>query len=311
VPRLDHSPDATLSHARVDLTIQGMRTYEALSYRDNEVGLRVYRDGLLEARIQEIATLPTALTRVYVRRISRIAAGGAATIGFGAMALAALLGNGLHAAFDLTVGNAPLTLILLCTLAAVPVVALIARTGAQVSLRTLVRRDLRRTTDTRADVERLERPAATIIAERADALETRSVAAPLVGWALLAPLTIHFIVYAFMDSSHSFERLVDDYDWWICASLLITGIAHVALAVLGVRFAQRLRAEQAGGPAPSVWAPLMWTILAGCIPGIILYLVPPTLVAATGLVFIPATFAAMRGRVGAERIALEVNQPAA
>ncbi len=284
-----------------------MRTYEALSYRDNEVGLRVYRDGLLQARTEEIATLPPLLTRVYVRRVSRIAAGGAATIGFGATALAALLGNGFKAAFDLSLFSAPLTLMLLLTLAAVPVVALIARTGAHVKLLSLVRRDLRRTNDTRADVERLERSAAMIVAEHADALETRSVAAPLVGWALLAPLTLHFVVYAFMENSHSFERTVEDYDWWICASLLLTGVGHVTLAALGVRFAQRLRASftMGDGGTPSVWAPLMWTVLAGCVPGVILYLVPPVLVAATGLVFIPATFAAMRARVHAERGAIE------
>ena len=284
-----------------------MRTYEALSYRDNEVGLRVYRDGLLEARAAEIVALPSPLTRVYLRRISRIAAGGAATFGFGAMALAAVVGNGFHAAFDLRVFSPPLTLILLLTVAAVPVVALIARTGAQVKLLSLVRRDLRRTSDTRADVERLERPAAVIVAEHADALETRSVAAPLVGCALIAPLTLHFVVYAFMESSHSLDPTIDDYDWWICASLLITGVAHVTLAVLGVRFAQRLRESLGAGDGrtPSVWAPLMWTILAGCVPGVVLYLVPPTLVAVTGLVFIPAAFTLMRARVRSERRVLD------
>ncbi len=291
-----------------------MRTYEALSYRDNEVGLRVYRDGLLEARAEEITALPAALTRVYVRRVSRIAAGGAAMIGFGAMSFAALVGNGMRAAFDHTLVSAPLTLILLLTLAGVPVVALVARTAARVGLLSRVRKNLRRTNDARADVERLERSVAMIVAEHADALETRSVAAPLVGWALLAPLTIHFVVYAVMVSASPLDRIVDEYDWWICASLLLTGIAHVTLAALGVRFAQRLRNEfSMGARTPSVWAPLMWTILAGCVPGVILYLVPPTLVAATGVVFIPATFAAMRARVRAEREAIavyaSVNEP--
>lgn len=287
----------------------GMRTYEALSYRDNEVGLRVYRDGLLEARIREAATLPAELTRVYVRRVSRIAAGATATIGFALMALASLLGEGLKAWFGSKLVDAPLTWILLLTVAAVPVAALIARTAAHVNLLMVVRRDLRRTNDTRADVERLERSASTVIAEHADALETRSVAAPLVGWALCAPLTMHFIVYCFNNSANTLDHLTSDYEWWICASLLITAVAHLTLAALAVRFAKAVRAEQAGGPTPSAWAPLLWTTLAGCVPGVVLFLVPPILVAATGLVFIPATFAWMRRRVHDERFALEVNQP--
>jgi hypothetical protein len=287
-----------------------MRTYEAFSYRDNEVGLRVYRDGLLREREQEISALPPQLTRVYVRRASRIAAGVVAAIGFGAMTIAAILGQGVDAAFNTHLVTVPLTPILLATLAAVPVVALFARTVAHFRLLGLVRSSLRLTGDTRADVERLERTTSTMVAERADALESPSVAMPLVGWALLAPLTIHFLVYAAMSNNEPLDMFLHGFDWWICASLLLTGVAHFTLAALGFRFAKRLR-EVGNGVAlndPSSWAPLGWTFLAGCLPGVILYLVPPVLVGATGLVFIPATFAFMKYRVQNERLVLDATE---
>ena len=80
--------------------------------------------------------------------------------------------------------------------------------------------------------------------------------------------------------------------------MVITACAHITLACLAVRFARMLREARApDGKTPSVWAPFFWTVAAGCVPGIILFLVPPLVVAVTGFVFIPASFALMKSRV--------------
>jgi hypothetical protein len=62
------------------------------------------------------------------------------------------------------------------------------------------------------------------------------------------------------------------------------------------------------------WKALGIAVLVGAIPGAALYLLPPILVAVTGVLFVPFSFASLRDRVAAERVKLgllEAPAPAA
>jgi uncharacterized membrane protein YhdT len=165
------------------------------------------------------------------------------------------------------------------------------------------------TGDVRVDTARLDgdEPRAAL-AHRVSRLETGSVAATLVGWALLAPLTLHLLVAAAL--ARSLADGLHDFDRWIEASLVLTGVAHVTLALLGCRYAKKLRAwDHERDDAPTAgWSALGWTILASCVPGIVALAIPPLLVALTGFVFVPATFGFMRWRTTEERLVLAAKR---
>ncbi len=136
-------------------------------------------------------------------------------------------------------------------------------------------------------------------------LETWSVALPLVAMSLLAPLMIH-LPFAVVFGGLSERRASMDYARWIQISMAIVGHAHVALAVMAVRYAfkmrastldelRRLRVGLESCKAVGV------TILASCLPGIFLYGIPPVLTLMTALAFVPLMFVAIRARIAAER----------
>jgi hypothetical protein len=132
-------------------------------------------------------------------------------------------------------------------------------------------------------------------------IEPWSVALPLVASALLAPLTSHMLL-AFVLSG-SFEPGFDD---WISVSVVVVGHAHLALAVHGVVWARRVaRTPRDLLPTLPGW---LWgwgaAVIAAAIPGSILYLVPPLLTAATGLVSVPPAYLLLRRSVVAERGAM-------
>ena len=124
--------------------------------------------------------------------------------------------------------------------------------------------------------------------------------------ALLAPLTIHLVVYALFR-----QRAVDRFDTWIATSLVVVGHAHMVLAYLAWRFAKRMRALTteaiAEGAAGRGFREYGYTVLASAIPSALLYLLPPILTAATGLLFVRPMFRAMTDAVVRERRALGVG----
>jgi hypothetical protein len=280
--------------------------FEALSYRDNQGGLRLRRHELLGARTRELSSLPRDVARAYTRRISRIAGGVVAIVGAVLTVVIAVLDHGADAVLGDAIVKLPLTPFLLAgAVLSVPVM-IFARGAARASLAMHLRRGLETTDDAAYDVSRLEESGPLRWASaRADRLEQLSVAVPLAAWCLCAPLLSHFLVFlCFTDGR--FERAVNEFDTWILVSMLLTGIAHAVLVFCAVRFARNLRKsnDSAAVPVPSSWAPLGWTALAGCVPGVVLYLVPPAMVVVTGLAFVPAVFAFIRSRVLAERSAL-------
>lgn len=283
-----------------------MFNFEALSYRDNEGGLRLRRAELLAERRDELDALDDRIPRIYARRVARIAGGFVAIAGASLMVLAAALSRGAKSLFDHSLVDVPLTPILFVTMIAAPVVTILVRFLAEPYARRLAERGLLETDDVRADIERLDRGSpVSWIAQAADRLETTSVSAPLVGIALVAPLSLHLVV-GFVTTAGA-NDLVDAFDWWILVSLIVVAPAHAMLAWQCVRFAKKLRAWRGEGTPPSPWAPYGWTVLAGFFPGVILFFVPPVLVAITGLVFVPATLGVFRRIVVGERFDLEVS----
>ncbi|HEY8079475.1 MAG TPA: hypothetical protein VIF62_35335 [Labilithrix sp.] len=276
-----------------------------MSYRDDEVGLRAHRDALLADRRDETrasAFATSGAPSIFARRAARVAGGVVAIAGALAMTLTAICTRGIPWLLGVEQAKPSLTPILFVTALAAPLVALVVRLSAGAFARRIAARMIAQTDDVRTDVARLaERSAASLFAEWVDRLEVRSVWLPLAGAALVVPLTLH-LAFAWIVSSSQTD-LTSDFDVWILLSLVLTIPAHGVLALLAVRFAKKLRAWREGERRPSAWAPLLWTIVAGCVPGIVLYLIPPILVAVTGL-FVPIAFSVMRARVLDERAKL-------
>lgn len=150
------------------------------------------------------------------------------------------------------------------------------------------------------DVERLEGldvpDAATSLLER---FEAGSLAWPLAAASLVAPLTLHLMVWLL-----GFGGKLADFGKWIALSALIVGHAHLVLALLSRRYVQRLRAEP-WGPSGGGWgSTLGWTIFASAIPGLVFFGLPPILVAVTGLFVIPTMFVWARRTLERERLAV-------
>jgi hypothetical protein len=139
-------------------------------------------------------------------------------------------------------------------------------------------------------------PEAGLLHAVAGRLEGPSYSLPLVGLALVAPLSLHAPLFLLapdegMSSLHS----------WITASVFLVGLAHLTLAVMSYRFARRLhRGLVLAADRESLLA-LCVTIAAGCVPGVFFAGIPPILVAITGLLFVPASFLAMERRQRRER----------
>jgi hypothetical protein len=145
--------------------------------------------------------------------------------------------------------------------------------------------------------------------QRADKLETASIALPFAGLTVLTPLFLPWLFAAIFLSEST-----RDYSEWIRISLVIVGHAHVALAVLGYLFARKLHRSTieaiAGVRIHREWAKI-WLITIGvsCLPGIVLILVPPILVALTGLAFIPLMVLGLHHAVLQERTKLAAVVP--
>lgn len=257
-------------------------------YRDPESGVRQERDELAAARAEELAALPAAAMRVITHRAARIAAGAVGVAAAFALAVATLNGGGASTA--VLVGAWP----------AMFLAWAVTRVAAQVWLTAALAQHVEPTHDVLADLARLARPVLDHLHDLADRLERRSVALPLMALALLAPLTLHFVVATLLGASGNF-------DTWIVMSLVLVGHAHLVLAWSAWRFAGALRQRSLDelyhpcrDGVRALGATFAWSIL----PSGLLLFIPPLLVALTGALFVPASFGSMQRRVAAERTAL-------
>src|SRR4051812_301369 len=108
-----------------------MFSFEALSYRDNEGGLRLRRAELLDERRQDLESMRGHLPRLYARRIARIAGGLTATAGVLSMVLAAALGEGADKLLGHAILRVALTPMLVGTVLLSLLVTVVARFVAE------------------------------------------------------------------------------------------------------------------------------------------------------------------------------------
>jgi len=279
-----------------DVGLFGSSPSTSSPYRcSDDVWLTQRRATLALARDLAAPTLP-ALTRATVVSVTRLMAGAVGIAGTLVVAAVcatdqrphvthALLGT-VGAAFAIVATGRVVATVAAGRAHALP--ALPALTGSSpVDREALVTRD----------------PFAALGArvERLRLLRGPSVSLPLIAMSLLGPLTLHFPFAATADVSAS------DFGQWIQASAMIVGLAHLSLVALSLRYARRLlAAEESGVPLTfhREWGyALGMTVLASCVPGVVLFAIPPILTAVTGLVLVPAMFswaqAVVRDEVGA------------
>lgn len=136
-----------------------------------------------------------------------------------------------------------------------------------------------------------------------EALFTESLTVPAAGIALVLPISLHVPLVLLIADGEAF-------DVWVMASLWITGLTHIVFATLCV-----LRARQlvAGRPALAPRKIYVITLITSCVPFVVLYAIPPTLVALTALPFLPMLHAMERlvARERAELDAVAGNLPRA
>jgi hypothetical protein len=276
-----------------------------VAYRGHEHVVASRYAELAELRARELATLSKARS-VYARRVGRIAAGAVASVGafavFGGAMRAIAASHGWFVNGDAVDGTLTYALLLTWPAAAVAYVA--GRICARARIDATLERSLARTGDWACDLRRLEEATLTAdVGARAVAVERPSASLPLIAASFLAPLTIH---YLFMFAITGGQVAARGFDEWIAASVLIVGHAHLVLAICSWLFAGKLARRETGVPSDYSWAKAFgFTVLAGAIPGGILYLIPPVIVAVTGLAFIPLMYFVIDRRMFAERMVLD------
>jgi hypothetical protein len=138
-------------------------------------------------------------------------------------------------------------------------------------------------------------------------LERASVGWPLVGLALIAPLTIHGLFIGVVSRVNDTTTTMHEYANWIGTSAVLVGHAHLVLAVCSWIYANKLRKrgrDALKGAGLSGIAALGWATLAGAVPGALLMLIPPVLVFVTGLLFVPMSFVILTRQASDERMAI-------
>jgi hypothetical protein len=283
---------------------------DACAYRSLVPVLQERLDALQERREQDVV-LVEAVRRVARRRMGR-AWGGAFALACGVLAFAVGLAS-LPADYQSEKHLHGVATGLLFLAPVVGLVALVAgRAFARVWLAHTLDAPTRLTGDVAADLARIE-AADPLRTSREVAMrwERMSVALPIAAVSILAPLTIHGMVYCVLrgPSGGITASAVDDFGMWIGLSALIVGHAHVAVLVGAVRWAYRLRATPTAQLRIDLhkhWGlTLLVAVGVACIPGIVLLGIPPLLVAITGVAFLPVAYGIAARAVSSERMELE------
>jgi hypothetical protein len=141
--------------------------------------------------------------------------------------------------------------------------------------------------------------------------ERRSAALPMAALSLLAPLSIHGIVWFALARPETADSGMDDFGTWIAVSVILVGHAHLALLVCAVRWACRLRSVETGmlwvGVGRAWGTALLVSGGIACLPGVVLLAIPPILVLVTGLAFVPLMYHWTARTIERERRALEAT----
>ena len=136
---------------------------------------------------------------------------------------------------------------------------------------------------------------------------------PLVGLSALMPLTLHFLVFMLMEGPGRvvYGRGIEHFSVYIGLSSLVVLPAYLMLFYECFAHAKKVlqsapeHVDQTDGGRA-----LLRTALAGCLPGVAIFGVPPLVVAVTGLFFIPFSFTWIRRLYFKEQASLTEQEQA-
>jgi hypothetical protein len=287
-----------------------MVTSATCAYRSLEPVLQQRLDALREQRSHDAARVDVA-RRVARRRMGRAWAG-AFALACGLVAFAVGLASlPADSSSERALHDGAAALLLLAPLVGAGAL-LCGRAVAGARLARILDTPPRLTGDVAADLARIA-AADPLRASREVAMrwERMSVALPIAAASILAPLTLHGLVFCTVTAASGGlgASAIDAFGTWIGLSALIVGHAHVAVLVGTVRWAYRLRAtptEQLRRDLHKHWgSTLLVAVGLSCIPGVVLLGIPPLLVAITGVAFLPAAYGMAARAVARERVALD------
>jgi hypothetical protein len=282
----------------------------ACAYRSLEPVLQERLAVLQERRAKDTSQVEAA-RRVAMRRMGR-AWGGAVALGIAVLAFVAGL-LALPATYDTDKWLRELATVLLFAAPVVGLVVLVCgRLFGRAWLTWTLDVPLRLTGDAATDLSRLE-STDPLQESREVAMrwERASIALPLAAVSMLAPLTIHGVVWGMLSwpSGNMTVSSLSDYGEWIALSALIVGHAHLAVLIGTVRWAFRLRETptvRLGVDLHKHWGlTLLVAMGVACVPGIVLLGIPPLMVGITGIAFLPATYGLAARAVVSERFELD------
>lgn len=281
------------------------------SYRDPRYAASIRLEQLRERFHGRAENIPAEMTQVYARRTARSWAGGVAVAGFAAMVVATAERAFNEETWDAKIGVHPTTMLLAAVVLSLATYV-VARLVAPRSFPRRVWASFDQSEDELTRVARFEGDDIQVAAARiVDAREKWSLGLPIAGIALLAPLSSHLVIWALVGGELASSRWLDKFDTWIGLSLVLVGLAHVALAVLGLYFARKVRDasfSQLSAASPvGGWAALGITVAVSLVPGVIALAIPPILVLITGLPIVPGLFRHMYRTALEERRALGLS----
>ena len=123
-------------------------------------------------------------------------------------------------------------------------------------------------------------------------LRVPGLVVPTIGIALLVPLTLHMPVALMIGG-------IEGFDVWCCVCITLIGITNLLFAAFAAMRAYRLVTDHA---AQSPWKIYNLTVFIACVPFVLLFALPPLVVAATGLPIVPMLY-------GMEKIAAADRVP--
>jgi hypothetical protein len=230
-------------------------------YRDDRPGAEARRRALVEDRLLEVALLPLSLARVYVHRVARAAAGGAALVGAAAIMVGVLdpwTGRVLTILSGMPLAVLAPVLVGFATLGAYLVAALIAEHQVERRLRASVRGR----GELYADIEHLEavRPLAEV-RRMVDAVDAAAVALPLLGASLGLAVSGFLTAFSFIPLG-SMASLA----YYSLGPVALVTVLSIAFAIDLARACARER-KSIGRPALLVAAEHWGTLIAGGLVG--------------------------------------------
>jgi hypothetical protein len=254
--------------------------------------------------------LDAAVSLVFARRCARIA-GGIAGIASGLAMVLASYATISHTRYGHLTGWAPGTCLLLAGTPLALVAYAFSRRAALEWARAALGQEPQPSGDPAIDLARIDAadPLADLRA-RTMALESKSLAFPLVATILLGPLLIHFFVGLLIAA---LQKSWFCFDVWIAASFFLVGVAYAVAIILVVRWARSLRLRETamlGQGLEGAWVcTLLITTLAALFPsalaGAAMGVLPPLFVAGTGVIVLPLAYGATLSRLRRERGWLE------